>query len=384
MPRKNPKPATNTCATCGKPTANRLYCSVSCANRGAPKRKPEGACANCGEPLETRYRLCEKCRAIEEAQRKREAENIKEIVTLSSERIDFKASHICAKKVVVFELQGPFGNNLPFPLDAPCGELLDCLISLILSGPPYILPEHVHLFAAFLYDLKESSCQLRGSQDVVPAKSLTLSELPWVIESWLRHKITATEPDWYTITYALATAELIQLHTGQPQWQEQWRLTPMIQPTQEDGWTPVLGFLDKQFKKLVTEAIRGQLLWFQVPPEFKLLDAYQREIALPETRAMLLRIRRCHLSEWPTTELVARFEGPRRAEPTFGDDIYLLGDMLLGANLDFLKTVQDYLRWEGRPLPAEVPVDWATKTVKQSEDGNLLLELCVPKWDPST
>jgi len=384
MPRKNPKPATNTCAYCGKATANPKYCSHSCSARATQPPKPP-SCRQCGKPAKAGDKICEECQAKEQAAKERKTQNIQEILTLSGQRVDFKASHALARKTIVFELGA--GHRLPLTPGNTCGEFLDDLISLMLSGPEYILSEHVYLFIAFLHDLAESRCQRRGRHgevmpDSEPVRSMPILELGWAVESWLRAMMSSEDRDWYRVTYGLVTAELIELHAmGELQYGHvHWRVTPMIDIPDTGYGLPMFHFLDKQFKKAITEAIRNQVVWFQVPNDFKLVDAYGQELTIPEDRNLLLRIRRCHLSEGPTTELVARFEGPIPRGLRFADDIRLPGDLLNNARPETLEALQLYLSGQAIGTPTNVPAGWVRQTVRIARSTGTIQLDPVPTW----
>ena len=287
----------NTCAQCGKLTANPRFCDKSCAakfnNRNSPKRKPEGKCAGCGAPITSGKHLCSACKDAEVAAAKDRAEGIVTIRRLdgSAERVKTKHVSLTTRTVV-----RPIGPER-IAASALAARVFEVVLGLLANGPDWLRLEERARYATLFRDLARFPVQTRNREDY--AEALPTTDLPRAAIQWLN--AIARDEDPLLLSFGFDAVDFFfQLVMGRHSYGDEPDLEPIvdIQPALERGY-----FSDKRsLRKYYTERVLGSLPVVARIPDGGSIRRESGDVLVGTGEPFGFEIVRCHLSENPVYE----------------------------------------------------------------------------------
>ncbi|MEX0655791.1 MAG: hypothetical protein WD534_18185 [Phycisphaeraceae bacterium] len=390
-----------TCLQCGQPTVNPRFCSRSCAatynNRRQPKRRPESTCAQCGTSITTRQTYCQACRAKQQAERERQAQNIHCWRTPEGERVERPVERVWVSRELVFNTGFMPGRH---GVPATCKALLDHLIGLVLSHPPYVRDTDVHRYASLLDAYKNYFVRLpqQGAADWQgKIADLPIQAIDWPAVEWVRSYF-GKEHHPLMASYALDAVRFVEAHVRGRHWrqsndsrqQENARIPAMLEHLEERrelfGQTESSGF-----KRAMTERnMRRLLVRAEIPAGGRMVGAQNAE-ALPAGTAFLFLIDRCHLSSRVTDDDVLAPEEDDAPLYDIAEEFAFHGHVQLKKPMPELRrhripaelpqaVAQDADGKVAAGVEATIPASWITDALRRGEHRGEWEKIPVPCW----
>jgi hypothetical protein len=383
-------PARGKCETCGRPTSNPRFCSRSCAavtnNAVSPKRKVEGECQRCRTAIKKRKQYCEACQAIVEAEtaerQRRRDENYRSWLTLDGQRREGPIVEMSVTKVYRTAARR---QEKKLRSENMADELIDQLIGICFTEPPYLRKTDAMRYVSLLNELKAFEFVDISSQGthISLVKDVQIRRLPAVLESWVNSYFgEAYHP--MMPAYALDTGRLIEFHV-EGSHQLDWNLEGMVEAG-EHALRP--GIFDSSFRKYFTTRFGGLRFLCQVPETGGSVDQPKYLMTLRPNDKFLIRVERCHLSigwggsGYDTICTDTDLECDLMSEFRFDGELFVR---------ETAKTIFD--RFAPNTFTAvaieseatekfsvSVPARWITHAVIRPDREDVLLP--VPRWNP--
>lgn len=296
----------NTCKGCGRPTANPLFCSRSCAakvnNMSTPKRRPEGQCSVCGTPLSKTRKVCVECREREALAAERQRKNLRKYRSLSGAEFEIAAEEVSCSKEIQFSSSLRRRGKKLFDEKEKAGALLDYLVGLCFAGVEYLTVEDAKRHVVMLNELANFKCRVipdvnRQRKAIVrdtPIYRLSVAMREWVF-SYFSQKDSALLP-----SYALDTACFVEKHMCGTWWwdPEHCELLPLVQSNERSSRhsREFQAYDKREFTMRM-----GRVLVLGVVPEGATIrhshHADDGDRGAAPGRSFAFEIERCHLSE---------------------------------------------------------------------------------------
>jgi hypothetical protein len=244
---------------CKNRTDNPKFCSQSCsatvANRARPKRRPEHNCKTCGVSIASGRTYCSTCLESRKVEQQRAQTNTRSYIARDGVRVEKSFPLAFTHKAIVFESRVSADSLSPAD---PCGLLLEQLIALCLSRPPYLRADDAARYVSLIHELGNFKARMygRNGPELVGVDKLPINRLDAALAEWIRSYYLYEGDDSNLMPhYALDTARFIEaLATGryfnEP---ESWRIEPAF--GEEIAKVRFDQFTDKSFKKEFTDRI---------------------------------------------------------------------------------------------------------------------------------
>lgn len=314
------------------------------------KRQPSGACAECRTPILKSKRYCRVCADLV-AERQRKAKEGYVVIGTSAGPVELLLPKLWISRTVVFDA-GPMGR-VPWTQKTPCGQVLDLVLRILRSEPPYVTERDARRHMALICHLKSYRATVweRGVQLTEVVEAQPLHRLERALESWVRSWFP--EPNSLVSCYALDTANFILAHVfGVDEYSEgriPWRINPLLPPELIDEVSRRNSFRDQpRFKSDLTGAIRNTLVIAKVPPRGRCMDRSGKEVIFGAGDEFIVELVRCHRStsfyDWPAMTAIDE------DEPEFS------------LSRDFEIPCEFRARHPGGVQPLRLPDPWAQRS----------------------
>jgi hypothetical protein len=379
------------CATCGNETTNPRFCSRSCASINKttqPTLRLQGECARCWVALSRKKEYCLDCipalTAEKDERRRRLLQNYQSWLTPTGEQKEAPIPQVTST-ILIKTYAGIHGHELVLTPERPAGELIDALIAICFSRPPYL---HEHDALRYISLLNE----LRGFRTIQPYSpkypspettldKLQIDHLAPALQHWVYSYFREGHHEMMP-AYALDTARFVQAFigqessyvadrqtTGEPT--DNWKLEPLVMMRKDGYWARSQLLFDTSFKRDFSRRF-GPRVRCQVPDGGSLnLREYPWLKELPRWKSgdrFVFRINRCHLTADSWDQGLDLFTCEEKHKPHF----------------DLMEEFQFY----GEIYPNEftvritgtVPGRWITDAARYSRGDELFVP--VPRWSP--
>ena len=379
-----PQPTAHTQAcqnqACGKKTDNPLFCSQACAAvvHAQSSSTLKGECKRCWRAIRKNALYCRECSQFlrdaaetnkAELQRRRK-ENYKSWLNLSGERVDGPVRQV--------SVSTRFTTGVTFRCQDKIGDLIDHLIGLCFSRPPYLtkvdaaryitmLNEFCNFIAVDYSNWREVENKRRVVAD------MQITQVFRTIEQWVNAYLHDDDAHPMMPIYAMDTGRFIEEHVspGYGWGDDDCSLEPLIsKDDRREAWDRQgQPLFDKSFRTYFTRRWGPRVLC-KVPPHGTARATDYRDGKIFDVFApgdtFQFTIRRCHLSESLETGTSMTCTEPR---PQFDlmEEFRFYGTVLVPDMAGKLLEARAY-----------VPGNWITHAiVGNSWDEK---ELPVPRW----
>lgn len=393
----------NKCLQCGKETKNPKFCNRSCAakynNKAYPKRHPENFCSSCGTPIATRYNYCELCREKAEIIEKKMNDSIYSWMSLDGRVVEKKISKVYYMRKTVFKKSFcNLGNNITY--SSKIEVLVNHLIDILFSNPPFVRESEVFRYASLLYDFMFfeicNDLNKRKNKLQIKVKDFHLSDLVYCINSWIRSIQSDSSAHPLILTYAIDTCLFICKMLSGYHFDRRVRgCQAEVESIMECNDLNKLNFnilFDSNFKKNVTEQnIRYLLVVAKLPIGCKITN-YEGEILCSENDEILFRIKRCHLSSGVYDNVFFSCHDYPEIEYDISEDFNFYGELIF-INKDHSQSIVAnnlaheiihapiYSNKNIIDLMLYIPIRWISHVQVRDEDPwNIKFER-VPEWE---
>ena len=252
------------------------------------------------------------------------------------------------------------------------GTLIDRLIGICISKPPYLRKQDAERHISLLHELKEFTAYNPDLQENGLVGDFAISHLPRALERWVISFFLKRNHPMLPV-YALDTGRFLQFHSqGESPYPYTWELDPLVSPDEHGSPWRALPF-DRSFRQEFSRRLGRLMVQGKVPTVATVNNDWNvvEEIRPGNTFRMI--IQRCHLSEaWNHTgPVISCQEEPLQFD--LMSEFRLPGEIILPRRDDSSKLIG---------VPADVPGCWITHAIEKdwnNPEGPERL-IPVPHW----
>ena len=345
------------------------------------KRKPQGKCKQCGTAILTRLTYCPECKVQVAAAADRAARNMHRFRATTGEVRDLSLPKPWIHQTMVFELHPP-GGRRPTLAD-PCGAFLDTLLGIVFERPPYVHPDDVCRYAAWIDAFRQYTHRdYTGPKPRdVPVERLPLSRLHAALGNWVRDELHNRGGHVLGPTWAIDAANFIHAHAfGEYDigyHRLPWRIQGLIDCERAARGERFELNHDSYFKNEMTRVLKDTWVRCRVPEGGSVPDRDARETVYRAGDSFIFVIMRCHLTQGNGSEPPATLMKVPARDYDIAADLEFRGFVLAG--LDSERTALE--GYDNRQsYPAIVPLRWITHARLWNENDRRDEFVAVPNW----
>lgn len=346
------------------------------------KRKPGGKCKQCGTAILTRLMYCPECKVKVAAAGERAEKNMHAFRATTGEVRDLALPKPWFSQAMVFEPHPPGGRRPP--LADPCGPFLEALLGIVFARPPYIHPDDVYRYAAWIDSFRHfSHTDYSGpkSRDV-PVEVLPLSRLGAALSAWVRDELHNPNGHILGPTWALDTANFIHAHAfgyyGHGYRTPAWRIRGLIDCERAHRGESFELNHASYFKNEMTRVLKNTWVRCRVPEAGSVPGRDDRETVFRAGEFFIFVIMRCYLTQGNGSEPPATLMGVPPRDYDIAADFEFRGFVLGGLDPEHTGSLEDHDNRQS--YPAIVPIRWITHVRQWNETGRRDEFVAVPDW----